>query len=780
MRELRFAARRLWTDRWFGAAAVISAGCGAAVATAVFAVTYGVLLRPLPYQDAARLAVLDLTIPLDRFPDWRARIPAFTLMTAYARSGFTVRGIGDPSYVPTAMVEGPFFETLGTRPAAGRTFTEEDGPLVAVVSDRFARRAAGSPAGVLARTMTVGDHPVTIVGVMPATFAFPSDAIDVWIPARAAAGVVLGDVRDERGFGLLGRLAVGARLGAVTAQEARARAELGPRSGSGNSSQPVETLRDRIVGPARPLLAGITAATLLVLLVACANVSTILLSRTIGRRRELAVRAALGASRRALLATVIWESLILFAAAGAAGVWLASLAVAGARSWAAGVLPRVADIRLDWPILAASVAFVLLGASLAALPAASAIEPSDAALRSAAGNSGRGARFRSVLTALQIATAVVLLSAATLLVRTVHALLDADTGMRSAGLLVSQLMLSDSLSFDAAGRQEWLTGILSDVRAVPGVESAGAGSSLPPDNGTLAMTLRIVDEKGSRESPEITVTAATPGYLEALGTTLQRGRYLTEADESSDTPVAILSRAAARVLVPDREAVGSTIRLPGRWGRTPARVVGLVSDIKYTGLAATAGPAVYIPWHAVPASQVYLAVRARGDPRPLAPTVRAAIHAGDPRTPLLPIRTFDEVMAQSIADRRLRAGTVGGASLVAFAIALVGLAAALGRLVRERRRELAIRAALGASRSRTIATVMANGAMVVTLGVAGGTSIAWAAAGFIRGVLYGVAPHDPRLFAIVGGAVAAISLLMCYLPARAAAGANPVDLLRSE
>jgi predicted permease len=783
MSEIIYAGRRLWKDRWSTAAAILVSALGAGLNTALFAIVYGVLLRPLPYSDADRLAVMDVSVSVASLPEWRAALPAFSSVSGYASEGFTVRGISEPRFLPVAVVDETFFATLGTTPAVGRVFATDDGPAVAVVSERFARGIDGSVASLIGRSMTIGDASVTVIGVMPARFAFPSDGTDVWIPAAAVRGVAFDRSNDERRLRLFGRLSRGTTIAAARVQMERARTALDPQARHAEEmTANVELLRDRLLAPVRPMLLAFTAAAAIVLLVACANVATILVGRTVARRRELAIRMAIGAGRVQILMTTFAEALAIAAFGGVAGLALASVAVVTIRTWAAGILPRLADVRLDWPVLLFAVPLTAVSAAAAALPAARAIEPPATMLRTAAGDTPRGVKVRTALAVLQVALSVVLLTAGTLLTRTMQGLLRDDVGVERRGAIVSQLMLGDAMNFKAADGRPRLDRILERVRAIPDVVAAGAGSSLPPNHATLVMTVNFRSESGSSETPELTFASVTPGYLEALGTRLSNGRYFDETDLRRGDLVVMLSESAARALAPgmDTAAHQLSIFLPGLRARGKATVIGVVADIKYSGLADRPGPAVYVLWQELPASQLYVAARTRGDTRLLESSLRSAIHEADARTPLMPVRTLEEVMERSVADRRLRAVVGAGVAILAFAIALVGLAGGLGRVVVERRRELAIRAALGATPSRAAGSVMLDAGVIVLLGVLAGVAAAWLTSNVVSAFVWGVSARDPVTFAAVATVVAGISLLVCYIPARLAARANPLELMRAE
>jgi putative ABC transport system permease protein len=779
LRDLCVAARRLLRDRWSTAAAILVAALGAGLNTAVFAFAYGVLLRPLPYRDAEHLGVVHLSVPFDRVDAWRRELSTFEEIAGYTREGLTVRGLTEPRFVPVAVVTDTFFDTLGTPPRAGRTFVSGDSVPVAVISERIARQAASSIESLLGRSITVGDVAVTVIGTMPDAFAFPAGGVDVWIPARAVSAIAFDRTSDARRFRLIGRVTPGLTLAQSRADLQGAREALDPEWKRGSTPNlRVQSLYDMVVGPVRPVLLAFTAAGIIVLLIACANVATILIGRTVMRRRELAIRAALGASRVRLFMTTVSESILIALSGAGLGAALAVGAVRVMGAWAAGILPRLGEVHVDWRVLAFTLVVAALSSIVAAVPALRTIGASMS-LRAGV-HAPAGARLRALLAVSQIALAVVLLGAAGLLGRTIVGLLRADIGVEPRGALVSELMVSDATNFGVTGKQQWMENLLQRVRAIPNTTAAGVGSSLPPDNAPIAISVRLVTGNQTTETPEMSLASVTPGYLQALGTPLVRGRYFEEADGRRGDLVAVLSESAARAVMPNQDPVGKPLpmALPGSRERGHATVLGVVADVKYSGLEATAGPAIYVLWKDLPAGQLYLAVRTTGDSRAAASALRAVLRGVDPRLPLMPIRRLSEVMQRSVADRRLRALLGGGMAMLACAIAVVGLAGGLGRLVSERRRELAIRAALGATPARALQAVMRDGAILAAAGVTAGTLITLTCGTLLRSLVLGVSPHDPLTLCAVAGFVAAASLLACYLPARQAATANPLDALR--
>jgi putative ABC transport system permease protein len=384
----------------------------------------------------------------------------------------------------------------------------------------------------------------------------------------------------------------------------------------------------------------------------------------------------------------------------------------------------------------------------------------------------------------QIALAVVLLAGGGLLARTITGLLHADIGVTTRGAAVTQLLLTEGMSFAAHARAPVVQQIVDRVRALPNVTAAGVGSTMPPDNSTFEVTVRFVRDTGE-SMHRFAASSVTPGFLPALGARLLQGRDFAPGDDRFERPVVVLSESAARAFFPnERDVVNQDLpmALPGPMRvRGRPRVIGVVSDIKYAGLAADAGPSLYVMWNEFPAGHTFLAVRtAREDPLALATSLRGIIRDADARIPAMPIRSLDEVVQRSVSDKRLNAMLGTSIALLAFAVAMVGLAASLMRVVSERRQELAIRAALGATPGRAIRSVVGEGALLAGLGVVLGCAGALGVGRALGTLLHGVSPHDPLTLTAVMLFVAAASLLACYLPARRAAQVEPIAALRAE
>ncbi len=790
--DLGSAARALRGSIWTSIAAVATLALGLGANLAVVAVAYGVLLRPLPFPDPGRLVRLtterpsdrsDLGLQLDEFEGWRERLRSADAVAAYMRADFTVRGAGEPEVVHVAEVTGDFFRALGIEPQAGRLWTDDRTSSSVAVSARYARRLAATGA-VLGRALTLGSQEMTVVATMPRALTFPADDVDVWAPARSMPSVnVLDPTRDFRTFRLIARLGAGRTPEEVRREGARALVELHP--GVSGRDVAVRRLDEELIGSTRPVILAFLAAGALLLVVACANVATLLVGRALSRRREFAVRLAIGADRARLVRLALAESALVAVSALVAGLWVAHLTIDALLPLIGETLPRPGAIRLDLPVLlagAGSAVFVAIACGLAPAVAAS---RSDVAgvLRQEAGTTTGGAhRLRAALVVAQIALSVLLLTGAGLFARTVWTLWRTEIGAAREHVLTARLTLTETTRFDATSRERFVDDLLRRVRALPGVEAAGLGSALPPRVNQLEMTVRFVDEdRGRDETHGLNLISVTPGYFRALGIPIRRGREFDEIDASGEPPVAVISEMFARQIAPTRDLLGTrlVVGLPSVGGtRVRPTVVGIAGDVKFVGLERPTEANAYLPWRLLPTGVSYLVVRAAGDPAPLGPPILRAVHDLDPTLPLPEVRSLSDEVAMAMAGRTLRLRLVAAFAIVALVVSVVGLATALVRSVAERQRELAIRLALGATPSGAAGLVLWQGARIVVLGLAAGALAALAVGRLTATLLFGVSAYDPLTYAVVAALVIGLGLAAAYLPARRAASVDPISLLR--
>jgi predicted permease len=796
LRDLTWGFRALRATPAAALAAVLTIALGTGVNTAVFAVAYGVLLRPLPCPERSRIVVVsfhapdgtEFGIPLTEIEDWQHRVRAFEATGAYNVAELTIRGIGEPRLLRTGLVTPSFFDVLRVAPRAGRSPSASDPDEWMVLGARLSGEPAHSgqrAAPLLGSSVMAGDRSFHVSAVMPPEFGFPAEDVAAWIPAAPLGRIQLASGKEiPRSFRLMGRLKDGVSIEQARDDAQRAFSEVATTR-KGRSTTQLKTLDDVLFGKVRPVLNALVAAAILVLLVACGNVATLLVSRAVARNRDLAVRLSLGASPWQLARGALAESLLIAAVGSALGIALALACVRLFVRTATGLVPRLDAIAVDLPVLAATV-LVAFGVTLICglAPAIHAIRSDFVpAFRGSRATASRGARLtRRALIVAQIAISIVLLSGAGLIARTVFGLLSDRAGADPDRALVVKLALADTARFDLASRMPAIREVLRTVRAVPGVEHAAIGTNIPPRVSQITFGVGV-ESKGHVENHRVNLASVTSDFFAALGTRVLEGHGIDEADEQRDGPVIVLSESAARLLSPGKSLVGGELPWPlpagaGK-GRRPL-VVGMVSDVKYGGLDAPPSAAIYTRWADLPASVGHLLVRTSGDPALLALTIRKTLRNVDPSLAVTDIRTLRQEYATSIADRRIRLIPAAGFAALAIAVALVGLGGLLARAVTERRRELAIRTVLGASPGDAIGIIVREGILLAAAGVVLGLGAGAGAARWLRSLLYGVSPLDPLTFGGVALFVTAAALLTSFLSARRAARVEPLELLRSE
>jgi putative ABC transport system permease protein len=597
--------------------------------------------------------------------------------------------------------------------------------------------------------------------------------------------VALRGTADDRRFQLIARMKPGVTPQQVSDDATRVRSELAPpaaRPSAGNQDRTaVKTIQEQLYGGVRPLLAAFLAGAGLVLMVASANVATLLLGRAAIRVREIAVRLALGAGRGRILAGLFVEGLLLALGGSAVGVALASGATQLMRARLTSTLPRLDAVSVDWPVLGLALVIgllVALGCTVG--PGLYALRTSVAPLLRSHG--APGLRLRRRLTAglvvAQIALSTVLLVSGTLLVRSVMHLLAVDVGIETGSAVTMRVMLADTMQL-VKDRTPFVQSLLDQIRGLPGVRHAGLGVGLPPNHADVLMRIRVVD--GARdETVRMHLIPASPGFLEALGARVAAGRFLESRDLSSDQPVVVISRSVARGLFGDRDPIERDLPspIPGSDNRPP-RVVGVVEDVHYDGLDAIAGGAVYVPWNRLPLGVVSLVVRTTDAPLQSVAAIRGILQRLDPGMPIEDMLTLDRLATRSIADRRLQLLIAIGFAVLTLTIAVLGLVAVLMRSIAERRHELAVRAAIGSTPEQTRRSVLQHAALLTAIGLVWGLAGAAGAARALAHSLFGVPPYDPIAFAGVATGILGIALLACLIPAARASRIDPAEVLRS-
>lgn len=774
------------------AVAALALGIGAS--TTASTVAYGGLLRPLPLPDDAQLITLDKSfkktglgegIRLDEFDRWRDRLAGTAELAAFAGERVTIRSGGEALDGRAGYVAGHWFAMLGARPLAGRLIDDPQDVGDAVISRSFAeRQTAGRPEAAIGRTFAIGGRPLRVVGVLPASFAIVDDA-DIWLLARSVSGLAIIGSKDARSYRMVARLAPGRTIDRARAVASSALAAIVGEAQQASWEVRVRPLRDRLLGDSRPVLLGFLAASVLVLLAACANVAMLLVNRAIGRAQEYSVRMALGASRARLLTVAALETSMLAVAGTAGGWWLARTASSVLRSTTGLELPAVATRASEASVATAA---MLAGALVIALSAAVPLVVSGRAglsgtLRSTTG-SRASRRLRGSLVVAQLALTVVLLTGAGVLGRTLLAVSRADLGLNAPGQVLSiSVPLGEAL--DPSTRLATAQRLIDDARQLPGVVAAGLGGALPPVSPGLVFTVRVTTSEASVDATRaFDLVPVTAGYFEALGARIVEGRTFEARDDLAADPVCVLSESAARHLrLAVETAIGRqlSMALPSSSGqRVKPVVVGIVKDIRYSGLDAPAHGGIYVPWRQLPLGSAFVVARTTADPSQLAPALARLVRAIDPSLPIRPPVTLDGSVARAAAPRAARFTLVGVFAIGAALLAIVGLSGAMIRSVIERQRELAVRAAIGATPRQLLREVLGHGALLSAAGVAAGLGLSAALGRWMSSMVYGVAARDPLTYVATAAVVLGIAAAACLWPARRAAAADPVLLMKGE
>jgi putative ABC transport system permease protein len=806
--DLRHALRALGRAPGFAAVAVLTLALGIGANTAIFSVVDAVLLRPLPFPEPERLVMVRETSPRTgasgihlspaNFELLRAESAAFSALGAYSMASANLAGGGEPERLQAVQVSAGLLAALGVAPARGRLFAEDEDRAgrtqVAVLSDALWRRRFAADPGIVGRSLMLDGRAHTVVGVMPAGFRFPvqGEAMDLWLPLRPE---VLAEHPRARFLRVVGRLRPGVGEDQAAAEMSVQAARLQRHDPTNNDRLGLMLLplRERVVGDVRGPLVVLFGAVVAVLLVACANVAALLLARGARRQRELAVRTALGASRRRLVRQLLTEGLVLALLGGLLAAVTASWTLRLLVRWAPQDLPRAAEVGLDARVLLFTLlASLAAGLAAALLPAlqVSRSAPLTTLKDAAAATTPPPARrrLRSALVTAEVALTLSLAVTAGLFARSFAALRGVDPGFRPEGVLTAQLVLSPSRYATAEGIFAVYADLVGRVSALPGVAAAGASTHFPFQNrwrNPIAVEGRPAATPA--DLPLATISPVTPGYFAAMGVSLRSGRVFSERDREDALAVAVVDEVLARQVFGGEDPLGRRIKLGAADGPSPwLEVVGVVRAVRESPLA-PAVPELYLPLRQIPAgiapfvaTGLTLAVRTAGDPAPLAPALRTAVRAVDPDQPVFNVATLDELLSGSRADRRFQLALLGLFAAFALFLASLGLYGVVSQHAGERTRELGLRLALGARRGDVLRLVLRQGLGPVAVGIALGLAASAAVSRLLAGLLFGVGPADPLTFAGMALLLAGVALLAAYLPARQAMRLDPLAALRHE
>jgi putative ABC transport system permease protein len=793
--DLRYAFRVMARTPSFAVAVVSVLALGIGANTTIFSIVNAVLLRPLPFEEPERLVRIFTRTPGGRlfelspgkFYDWQRDARSFEGMAMYQCCGFrelALSGTGTARSVRATTVSAGFFEVVRARPALGRVFRQEEdtpgGRHAVVLSDRFWRTEFGGNPDVIGRTVKLNDEAYTIVGVMPGSASVASwtgMASDVWIPLaltdeqRSVRG---GHNRDgvARLKGDVEPAQAQAEMDAISARLAR---EFPQTDGRGWGAV-VIPMQEEIVGNSRTMLLMLLGAVGLVLLIACANVGNLLFTRALSRRREIAIRSALGAGRGRVFRQLLTEALLLAGAGGALGLLLAYGTLTSASTLLASQVPRAEEISIDGRVLLFAVGVSMLTGMLAGtLPAVRAgrSDLNDALKEGGRSDGAIGVGTRRLLIVCEVALSVVLLMGAGVMIQSLLALRYGGTGFNPNNVLTMRVRLVGARYPSPPQRSSFFDAALQRIRALPGVEAAGTIDDLPFALGE-SQTLALEGYPSQREPAALQVRQVTPGYLRAMGIPVLRGRDVVDGDAE----VLLVSQEAAKLYWGEDDPIGRRAALP--FSKTVLRqVVGIVGDVKQRSLAEGPTPTAYY-YTRNPSGRATFVVRTSVPSATLTQPVVAAIHAIDPEQPVVDIRTMVQVIDDKLAPQRFSALVLGVFAGVALLLAAVGIYSVLSYIVRGRSREIGIRTALGARTGDVIRLVIVEGMSPAAVGIAAGTIAALASAKVMETLVFGVSASDPLTLAAVSGTLALVALMACLVPAYRASWLDPVKVLRAD
>ncbi len=801
LRDIHFGARMLGRNFGFSLAAVVTLGLGIGANTAIFTVTNALLLRPFPYRDPQQLVSVeskdkttDRGSTLLRYELVRDRNRSFQSVAVWTNDNANLTGYGEPLQAPIVRVSPNFFAALGVQPQLGRTFTEEDGrpegQPVAIIGEMLWRTRFGGDRNVIGRSIALDNTPHTIVGVLPAGVSFPFvGPADIWTP-RYFEYSLMTPQRLRSGVGylnILARLQPGTTLERADAELAVLNRQYREQNPAAPDADPAvamtaEPLRNMVVAGVREKVLILTGFVAVVLLIACANVASLLLSRALARRKEIAVRAALGASRGALVRQLLTESMLLALAAGALGAALSWLGTGALVEWGAGQLPQGIPIAMDLRVLLFTlVVSIFAGLFFGTFPA---LQLSGTDLDTSLRDEGRGTstghartRMKSLLVVAQVALSLLLLIGAGLLLRSFGRMLGIHPGFDPHNVLSMNVSLPTVKYAKPAQQIAFFDELLRRVSVLPGVRNAAISAALPLS--WIRITPVLPEGQPNvplAQRPFVDIEAVSPQWFQTMRVPLRAGRQFTAADNAAAPKVVMVNETFARRFWGKQNPLQRHV-LVGR-GPAQSEVIGVAADVKNQGLAQETQAQLYLPFEQLPWADMNLLVRTIVPPASVTWAVRAQIAAIDPDQPVAGIQTVDQLVDSSLAQPRFIVLLLGIFSATALALSVIGIYGVLSYWVAQRRYELGIRLALGAQRADILRSVVRQGLRLAMAGIVIGLIAALLLTGLMSSMLYQVGALDLTTFAVAPLVFLAIALAASYLPARGATRVDPVEALR--
>ena len=798
--DLRYAVRGLIRSPVFTLVATVTLALGIGANTAIFGLVHQLVMKPLPYDDPDRLVAVWATdeqsgrdaiqVSYGDIVDVAEQNEVFSNVGIIYRSASTLGSADGPTRVRSRFVNTDFFRTIGVNAVLGRTFVEQDivrdleSQEYVVLLSHAVWSARGADPDIVGQTITISGAPVEVIGVLPTgfDFEFPNAGGLLWFPLAMSE-----DMRSNRSF--YGFEAI-ARLGPdVTLEQARANlATIGDRleeafiETNAHRGFTAVPLHDQVVGDTRSILLMLLGVVGFVLLIACANVANLLLSRLTSRRRELAVRTAIGAPPGRLVKQLLTEAVVLASLGATVGVAVAYIGVEALTTGASD--PRVQTMRLEWPVLVFATGITMVTALLfGAAPAllVSKLRP-VAALHGGRSSEGAGThRLRQGLVVAQVSVALTLLIGAGLLVSSLGNALSVDPGFDRERMLTFRLSLPGSDYPDARSATAWYTELVSELRALPGVEAVGVTNTMPL-SGSSSSSWFTVDGRSTPDGempPTVGYNRVMPGYFQAMGIPLLRGRDFSQADVDQQRHVTIISEAVARQVFPDEDPIGQRAELgppSGDWHE----IIGIVGDTKGLGLVVEARPEAYDLMGPHWSRTNAVAVRTTGDPALLGEAVRRVVTQLEDQAPVYQLSTMDELAADRLQGERDLMAMVSAFAIIALVLAAVGIYGVMAYGVSQRTKEIGIRLALGGRRNDILGLVIGQGMRVITIGLVLGVALALVLTRALESMLFGVSATDPATFGVVALGLGVVGLFACWLPALRAGRVDPVVAIRTE
>jgi predicted permease len=816
--DIRYGVRMLFKNPGITLVVILALALGIGANTAIFSVVNAVLLRPLPYEESDRLVFLneknpvldEMSISYPNYTDWRNQNQVFEKMGVYNRGSYNLTGWGEAERITTGQVSADLFPTLRVNAAYGRVFTNEEdkpgGNPVVVLMYPFWQRRFGGQLSILNQPITLNGKSYTVIGIMPEGYGYPSRA-EMLVPVGQLSGETSWQQRGNHpGLYGVARLKPGVTEAQAIADMDHVAANLEkqyPDSNAGNRVR-IRPLMETFVGDARRALWVLFAAVAFVLLIACANIANLLLARAASRQKEMAIRAAMGAGRWRIVRQMLTESILLSLVGGTIGLLFAQWGIKLILYISPDAIPRWREISLSWQVLAFTIALSFItGLLFGLVPALQAgeVDVHETLKEAGRGNSGKH-WLRSSLVVVEVATTLVLLIGAGLMIRSFYRLQNVNPGFTSDRLTSFNISLPQKKYAQDEQVSAFYGQFLGNMRGLPGVEAVAAASGLPLGNNGWQTSFTIDGQPPPPrdQTPLMEACLVTPDYFKAMNIPLKSGRFFNDRDDRShlagkdlsklnedEKSIAglnsiIIDEEFARRYWPNEDAVGKRVRLGGDDPKAPLlTVLGVVGRVKMESLSQDSNRVQgYFPFAQIPNGAMTIIVKASGDPNQLIAASRQQVRSLDPDQPIYSVRTMHEIRAESVASERLNLTLLSLFALIALVLAIVGIYGVMSYTVTQRTHEIGIRMAIGAQPRDVFKMVIGQGMMLAFLGVVFGLAGAFALTRLMATMLFGVEPTDPATFAAIAVLLTLVALLACYIPGRRATKVDPMVSLRYE